>query len=190
MQVDKDLLDALKEDRHDLQPQTSTCLAQLLSKVSRSLTWLFNDSDTDFDNQLTYKQLKAGIQVSPVLPSFPTVSLRKLTAALGSCRSQILDNTTARDPAAGQTSCYKVPCSSFHQTRAQLATRLWAATASSSRSLLAKSSLSAKICFTTASRVRPCSASVVLRLPSAFLRKVELQLSVRLELLYADLPAE
>ncbi|CAE7241997.1 unnamed protein product [Symbiodinium sp. CCMP2592] len=122
-EVDKDLLDALKE-------------------VSRSLTWLFNDSDTDFDNQLTYKQLKAGIQLSPVLPSF--VSLRKLTAALGSSRSRILDNTRARDPAAGQTSCYKVACGNFHYLRAQLATRLWAATESSSRCLLAKSSLSCK----------------------------------------------
>ena len=28
-------------------------------KVNRVLTWLFNDSDTDFDNRITYSQLKA-----------------------------------------------------------------------------------------------------------------------------------
>mmetsp|Transcript_21995 Transcript_21995/g.51593 ORF Transcript_21995/g.51593 Transcript_21995/m.51593 type:complete len:415 (+) Transcript_21995:73-1317(+) len=54
-EVDKDLLDALKE-------------------VSRSLTWLFNDSDTDFDNQLTYKQLKA-IFARPGAPLGPGLGL-------------------------------------------------------------------------------------------------------------------
>ena len=59
-------------------------------EVSRALTWLFNDSDTDFDNQLTYKQLKAGMRLTPVLWSFPTIarSLRKLTAAFGCIRPQ------------------------------------------------------------------------------------------------------
>lgn len=54
-EVDKDLLDVLKE-------------------VSRALTWLFNDSDTDFDNQLTYKQLKA-IFTRPGAPLGPGLAL-------------------------------------------------------------------------------------------------------------------